>query len=540
MKILIVDDREENLYMLESLLKGSGYEVVSAVNGAEALEKIRSEGADMIISDILMPVMDGFKLCKEVRADNTLKDTPLVFYTSTYKDKRDEEFALKLGADRYIIKPMEPDKLLKILQDVMRDVEKGKEVPKKPVSEEKEEEILKLYSERLVNKLEKKMMDLEREVANRKRVEEKINHLNLVLHTIRKVNQLIVKEKDPIRLLQGVCDNLIKNRGYNSAWIVILDESGRLVRSAEAGLGKEFLPLAEQLKGGDLPYCARETLSKSGVVVIKDPSSSCTDCPLHEKFHDAKAMSIRLEYEEKVYGMLVVSVPAGSVTDEEEQSLFHEVAGDIAFALHDMEVEEERNRAEEVLQKRTYDLGERVKELDCLYSISKLVDIKDISLDEIFQGVVDIIPPGWQYPEITCARIIIEKQKYSTDNFKETEWKQASDIVVHGKKIGTIEVYYLEEKPEIDEGPFLKEERDLINAIAERMRRISERKKAEEALQKAHDELEAKVEERTKNLKEKTEKLERMNKLFVDRELRMKELKEEIKELKEKMQEGGG
>ena len=67
-----------------------------------------------------------------------LKDIPLVFYTATYKDKRDEELALKLGADRYLIKPMEPDKLLKILQDLMRDVEKGKVVPKKPVLEEKE------------------------------------------------------------------------------------------------------------------------------------------------------------------------------------------------------------------------------------------------------------------------------------------------------------------------------------------------------------------------------------------------------------------
>ena len=201
MKILIVDDLEENLYLLESLLKGSGYEVVSALNGAEALEKIRSEGADMIISDVLMPVMDGFKLCKEVRADNTLKDIPLVFYTATYKDKRDEELALKLGADRYLIKPMEPDKLLKILQDLMRDVEKGKVVPKKPVSEEKEEEVFKLYSERLVGKLEKKMLDLEREVAERKQAEEKTKHLNMVLRAIRKVNQLIITEKNPLRLL---------------------------------------------------------------------------------------------------------------------------------------------------------------------------------------------------------------------------------------------------------------------------------------------------------------------------------------------------
>ena len=484
MKILIVDDIEENLYLLESLLKGSGYEVVSAANGAEALEKIRSEGADMIISDILMPVMDGFKLCKKVRADNALKHIPLVFYTATYKDKRDEELALKLGADMYLIKPMEPDKLLKILQDLMRNVEKGKVVPKKPVLEEKEEEVFKLYSERLIVKLEKKMLDLEKEVTERKQAEEKIKNLNLMLRAIRKVNQLIVVEKDLLRLLQGVCDNLIENRGYHCAWIAILDESGRLVNSAETGLGKDFLPLVERLKSGDLPYCGRKTLSKSGVVVIKDPSSSCPDCPLSEKFHDAEEMSIRLEYEEKVYGMLVVSIPAGFVIDEEEQSLFVEIAGDIAFALHDMELEEKRKRAEEALRKRTHDLGERVKELNCLYSISKLSEEGETALEEIFQGVVDFIPPGWQYPEITCARIVTYKQEYSTENFRETKWKQTSDILVHGEKIGALEICYLEKKPEIDEGPFLKEERNLINGIVEQLGRIIERKQAKRSCKK--------------------------------------------------------
>jgi len=140
----------------------------------------------------------------------------------------------------------------------------------------------------------------------------------------------------------------------------------------------------------------------------------------------------------------------------------------------------ERQQVEEALQKQTYDLGERVKELHCLYGISELVGRSNSSLSEILKGTVGLIPPSWQYPDITCARIVLEEQEFKTDNFNETPWKQSADITVHEKPTGLVEVYYLEEKPERDEGSFLKEERSLIDAISERLGRIVERKRAEE------------------------------------------------------------
>jgi len=150
---------------------------------------------------------------------------------------------------------------------------------------------------------------------------------------------------------------------------------------------------------------------------------------------------------------------------------------------------EERKPIEEALLKRTHDLGERVKELDCLYGISNLIEKQGISLEEIFQGTVDLIPHSWQYPEITCARITMQGQIFQTNSFEETIWKQVSDILVHDERLGTLEVCYLEEKPESDEGSFLKEETNLINAIAERLARIFERKRAEEALRDVQEEL---------------------------------------------------
>ncbi len=154
-----------------------------------------------------------------------------------------------------------------------------------------------------------------------------------------------------------------------------------------------------------------------------------------------------------------------------------------------MEEVAERTRVEEVLRKRTTELNHRVKELKCLFDISNLFEEHDISLDGIIQGIIDLIPPAWQYPEITCARAILEGREFSTNNFQETSWKEVCDITVHGNRIGTLEVGYLKEKPERDAGPFLKEERNLLEAIAERLGRIVEHKWSEKHIHRLTQQL---------------------------------------------------
>jgi len=173
MKILIVDDKEENLYFLESLLKGNGFNVKTASNGQLAFDQLYSSQFDLIISDILMPVMDGFELCRRVKKDEKLKDIPFVFYTATYTEKKDEEFALGLGASKFLIKPQEPEDFLRIIKNIIKDTESGK-VKSESVYLNEDKEIFKLYNERLIKKLEKKMLDLEREVTAHKKAEEQI------------------------------------------------------------------------------------------------------------------------------------------------------------------------------------------------------------------------------------------------------------------------------------------------------------------------------------------------------------------------------
>jgi len=156
-----------------------------------------------------------------------------------------------------------------------------------------------------------------------------------------------------------------------------------------------------------------------------------------------------------------------------------------------------------------------MKELNCLYGLSKIIEVKDITKEELLKRTVELFPPAWQFPDITCARIIVDIQEYKTENFKETKWKQASDIIVDNEKIGTLEIYYLEKKPEFDEEPFSKEERALLDAIIGRLGQAIERINARGRLKEYSEKLEEIVEQRTKELRDIQDELIRKERLAV-------------------------
>jgi PAS domain S-box-containing protein len=159
-KILVVDDNSKNLYMLEVLLKGAGYEVVTAKNGIEALEKLHASQFDGIVSDILMPLMDGFRLIRECKKDPVLRQIPFIFYTATYTEKKDEEFGLSLGAIRYIIKPAEPEELRRQIHEAfIEHARSPRDFMRQPVPDE----IIfnREYTLRVGAKLEKKEQALQ-------------------------------------------------------------------------------------------------------------------------------------------------------------------------------------------------------------------------------------------------------------------------------------------------------------------------------------------------------------------------------------------
>ena len=160
MTILVVDDRKTDRKLLSTILISNGYEVAEAVNGIDALKYLRKSKPGMIISDIMMPEMDGFTLLREIKKNKDLSGIPFIFYTAHYVSEKDKELAASMGASRFIIKPAEPRDLLYEIKTALEEYDIGVIAPVNPLIET-EEEYLKLYSDRIFRKLEEKISELE-------------------------------------------------------------------------------------------------------------------------------------------------------------------------------------------------------------------------------------------------------------------------------------------------------------------------------------------------------------------------------------------
>ena len=145
-------------------------------------------------------------------------------------------------------------------------------------------------------------------------------------------------------------------------------------------------------------------------------------------------------------------------------------------------IKEEKDRIE-------HSLEERAKELSCMFGLSDLFEKYGNNIEQVLESVPALLKASWKYPEITCARVGFEKNEYRSPGFRRSQWKQSADIRVSGKKVGEMEVYYLKKMPELDEGPFLKEERLLIEEMARRTGKAAERIHTQKQLEVEQDSL---------------------------------------------------
>ena len=189
----------------------------------------------------------------------------------------------------------------------------------------------------------------------------------------------------------------------------------------------------------------------------------------------------------KVGGIFVLTDISDNYSQFYQSLLLISLVGLVIFTAIGLFLYKVFGRINKELEAKQAHSEERVKELNCLYGVANLSIRSNISLDRIITDAVKLIPPSWQYPEITCSRIIIDNKEYRTDNFKITKWKQSSPVTIDNKIIGTVEIYYLEKKPEIDEGPFLKEERYLIDALVKMIGNIVHNNNEHKELEKTRD-----------------------------------------------------
>lgn len=561
-KILIVDDRQENLFALEKTLSGLDVRIIGATSGNQALVATLDHDFSLALLDVKMPGMDGYELAEILRGEPRTRMLPIIFNSASYTDEGHAFKGYETGCIDFIVKPFSPEILVGKVRTLLE--------------------------------LDRHRRGLENMVAARTL---QLSHLNSVLDGIRHVNQLIIREKEPARLIRDVCREFIQTRGIHFAFITLLDASGKVEAAAEVGLGHDFQPFIERLKAGLSATCYQKALAQAAPILTRRPDPDCAGCPLADKQLAQATITLRLEHAKRIYGLMSLAMPCHVAEDLEERSLLEEACGDLAFALHTIEkerrlrmvldnmrdviwlmdmdltpvwvstertrgysVEElkglplskqmtpdsyqrvmkaykqemtaqnlaapdrklsitmeiefmrkdgstawasatfavvrseaglpigivgashdigELKRSEMARKQKTKALADRVKELRCLYEVSRLITDPTASVEAVLKGVVGHIPKGWFHACVACARITCQLHHVTSPGFRKTPWRLSADILVWGDKMGAIDVFLLQERP-CGKGDsfFLQEERDLVDNLARRLGAMLESRQA--------------------------------------------------------------
>lgn len=483
-KILIVDDKRENLVALRRILKDVDAEVVEATSGNQALAATLNNHFAVAILDVMMPGMDGYELAEHLRDDDNTKVIPIVFVTASYYDELHMFKGYEAGGIDYIVKPFDPNVLLskvKIFLELdryreelrehrdnlkvlvyKRTTELNKRVKElrcmyeilsiAAVSDKTVDEIFKtvvkliphgwqypeitcariisegrefttgnfrdthwkqskdiVVSEKIVGAVEvcfleerperdegpflKEERNLINEISgqlgiivDRESRKKREKHLNAVLDSIRSVNRLIVRENRRDRLISKTCNYIVNLRGFQAAWIILTaSTSTKAIEAACSGFESSVLNrLSVMLMKGKLPACCRRTGQADWGIIVTDVSGpSCKDCPLVYKNAGNATMTIGLGHNERLFGWMGVSVPVEFTTDQDEISLLTEIAGDIAFALYNMDIELKRSRYSQIVASSSEAMalvGRKYEYLEANRSYSRMLTGEDTNL----------------------------------------------------------------------------------------------------------------------------------------------------------------
>jgi diguanylate cyclase (GGDEF)-like protein len=336
--VLIVDDKEENLYYLQALFTGYGYAVTTARHGAEALVKARQSPPDIVVSDLLMPVMDGYTLLRHWKSEPRLSQIPFIVYTATYTEAEDEQLALSLGADAFILKPTEPDVFLARVREVQAKAATAAPANPKP-SPDDASDLMKVYSETLIRKLEQKSLQLEETNRALQESASRIERLNRVYAVLSQINALIVRASDRVEVFEEACRIAVAAGGFRMSMIGILDPATKMIVPA-ASAGKDanllaavstVLSSSEEASGTLVARVVREKLAHVVNNLQSDPRVL-----LSRKYaeHGVRSLVVLpLIVAGETVGVLALFASEIDYFHEEEMKLLTELAGDVAFAI---------------------------------------------------------------------------------------------------------------------------------------------------------------------------------------------------------------
>jgi len=370
-KILIVDDRIENLIVLEEVLSNLDVEIFRATSGNEALSLALKHDFAVALLDVMMPEMDGYELAELLRGDAKTQVMPIVFLTASYYDEKHMFMGYEAGGVDYIMKPYAPDVLLSKV---------------------------KIFLE-----LNKHRKHLEELVAHRTK---RLSHISEVLRAIRDVNQLIVKEKNVHALIQKSCDLLVGSRGMEGAWIILTDEDQDDIIEAHKGFVESvFSDFVEVFRNHNLPHCCRLAREKKRVIAARNFSEGCSTCPLKEFYSTKGVLISELVHKDQSYGFISVTLPPEYIEDAEEISLFDEITGDIAFALHGIKTEKKRHELN-ALFRQSFEMA----------SIGKTLIDPDRCMKLVNRALADLLEYPREELENLCLDDIVHPDDLSENN----------------------------------------------------------------------------------------------------------------------------
>ena len=283
-----------------------------------------------------------------------------------------------------------------------------------------------------------------RDITERKDAEKHINRLNSVLKAIRSVNKMIMVEKDRDSLLQKACDALVEARGYDAAWLGFLQDGQTFAMVKGSGFGEDVARFSEHVVSGDHPPCVRNALAQKEKLVIVDKSRVCGDCFFKSACVGKEAAIIRVERADMLFGLLAVVFAPNVTADEEEKELLKEVAGDMALALHNKEMEEARKRAEEALKQTALLLQEHVEKLEeAKRLVEEACSLREHFLKETSHRIITpvAIIGG-------CAQLLLDSRNLDEDQKKKIRIMQARNAEVQKLVRDALAGKYLEEEAE--------------------------------------------------------------------------------------------